>query len=292
MARLMLDDGVRAEKVRLLHDNSGSMAPYNRRSAALNASAAAIKVFRLAEREQEHLAEKTTLKDVRTFQISVSLLNGVTEKDRVLDKELHVDDVVGLTDSNYCCDGGTPLFRRFIEELRELEASVMSHRATGEKARGHLVVTSDGEAGDESAESLREARALVGRLIQPKQANGERADQLFSIYAVCIGKDARTFFEKVGIPSDHIIDVPDDAPDQLTKLLTEAMRRVSLVVSTHGALPIADPNPAPASLPEAGDQGDEDDEEMGGDLLIKWCDAERARKKASSVRLEWIPKDS
>ena len=71
--------------------------------------------------------------------------------------------------------------------------------------------------------SLGELKALVSGILNPTSPEGEKATQLVELYAIPIGERARSFYETIGIPSDHIFDVPDT----LGVPFLEAMARAS-----------------------------------------------------------------
>lgn len=278
MSRTILEDARRVHFISLLCDNSGSMGTDVRRKAAARASKGALAVFRAREEDLEKIDGRK-----ETLRISIALLNG-----SYLGKDQHPADLVVEDENTFACGGNTPLYERSLEVLRDLVATVRLVRAESRKARGHLIWFSDGEATDEgNTSAVAELKELVASLLNPRAPNGEKETQLFDLFAIPIGPKARAFFEGIGVPNDHIFDVPDALSETFSEQLKEAVERASIVAAFGVHLPALELTVVPA--PADNSQG-EVQEELPGDIMMRLSKARREKRKASSIKIPWLRK--
>jgi hypothetical protein len=238
-----------------------------RRKGACRAAQAALEVFRICEGKLQAEEDKKT-----TLRISAAWLNG-----DYLAKDLHPEDLQGMTEDTFRCAGETPLYRRSLAVLRDLIA-VDSARAEGTKARGHLIWFSDGEATDRGdAPAVTELKELIASILDPKDSWGGEMPKLFNLFAVRIGEKARAFYEEIGVPDGHVFDVSDAFSESFATEFEQAMSPPSLD-ALFGKSDINDVDDF------------DDDEEAPGDIFLRLSKARKARKKISSIRLHWFPK--
>ena len=248
--RLSIDRAKRLHLVYILADNSTSMHPHIR-DACKGLTAAA----------DEYREGETILRsdlhdgDGATIRVSLRWLNGDWHS-----REVHPDDFTPPTVEGYKCLGKTPLVGQSLFVLGDLVSRVKDYREQqGIRARGHLIWFSDGEATDMSDEaSLAELKSLVSALVNPLTADGEKANQVIDLYAISIGPKARSFYDTIGVPADHIFDVPENLGVPFVK----AMQRASLL-------------PASKTF------------EFPGDAFLRIMREER--KNRPSERLHWWP---
>lgn len=217
--RTELMDAERIQLITILCDNSTSMGVKERKLGAAKALEAAIRFFSKAEGTLRSQSDGT-----HTLRVSILWLNGGS-----VAQDAHPDDLPVVGEEGYYCHGGTPLYERSLEVLRDLNAAVQKFRDEGRKARGHLILFSDGEANQSDASTIDALKTLVSEALNPKSADGKSTTQLLNLFGIPIGENARSFYENVGVPDAHIFDVPDSMEEAFEAKFSEAMRKSSLL---------------------------------------------------------------
>ena len=219
MARTELEDAERIHLVTILCDNSWSMGVKERKLAACKALEAATRVFRQAE---EKLSEDSN--GNHTMRVSICWLNG-----GFVQQDAHPDDLSGIGEKDYRCDGSTPLYERSLEVIRHLDYRIQQFLAEGRKVRGHVIWFSDGEANKSDPSTIQELKTLVSEALNPKSADGRSTTQRLNLFAIPIGEKARSFYEDLGVPDKHIFEVSDSMAEGFEENLVKAMRKTSIL---------------------------------------------------------------